>query len=88
MEYPLHSDGRPTLLLADGALCHRGFGAMAERLAPNFTVFNYERCGRGQSGPTSPVRRQARGRDAGGSAYAFGASSAAALALETAARLA
>lgn len=85
------------LLLVDGALCHRGFGpmpAIAKLMASHFTVFNYDRRGRSQSGDTPPyaVEREIEDiealiQEAGGSAYVFGASSGAALALEAAARL-
>lgn len=91
------SGNGPALLLVDGALCHRGFGPMrsiAKLLAPHFTVFTFDRRGRGESGDTSPysVEREVEDIEAliqetGGSAYVFGTSSGAALALEVAARL-
>lgn len=87
----------PALPLVDGALCHRGFGPMpsiTKLLASHFTVFNYDRRGRGQSSDTPPyaIEREVEDIEAliqegGGSAYVFGASSGAALALEAAARL-
>ena len=87
----------PALVLVDGALCHRRFGPMAsiaKELAPNFTVFTYDRRGRGDSGDTGPYAMEREVEDietllqeAGGSAYVFGTSSGAALALEAAARL-
>jgi pimeloyl-ACP methyl ester carboxylesterase len=87
----------PNVILVDGALCHRGFGPMpsiGKLLAPHFTVFHFDRRGRGQSGDTPPysVDREiedieAMIGEAGGSAYLFGASSGAALALEAASRL-
>jgi pimeloyl-ACP methyl ester carboxylesterase len=87
----------PSLILVDGALCHRGFGPMpsiGKLLAPHFTVFHFDRRGRGQSGDTSPysVDREiedieAMVAEAGGSAFLFGTSSGAALALEAASRL-
>jgi pimeloyl-ACP methyl ester carboxylesterase len=87
----------PAVILVDGALCHRGFGPMpsiAKLLAPQFTVFTFDRRGRGESQDTAPysVDRevedlQALIQEAGGSAYLFGASSGAALALEAAAHL-
>jgi pimeloyl-ACP methyl ester carboxylesterase len=43
----------PALILVDGALCHRRFGpsaAIAKALATRFTVFTYDRRGRGDSG--------------------------------------
>ncbi len=87
----------PALILVDGALCYRGFGPMpglAELLAPNFTVYTYDRRGRGQSsnGKAYSIEREVEDIDAliqaaGGSAYLYGISSGACLALETALRL-
>lgn len=86
----------PPLILVDGALCSRALGPMpklAERLAGRFTVYVYDRRGRGGSGDTQPyaVEREVEDLEAmidaaGGSAYLFGASSGAALALEAAQR--
>jgi glycosyltransferase involved in cell wall biosynthesis len=45
----------PALILVDGALCHRAFfgmGPEAEILATRFTVFTYDRRGRGESDDT------------------------------------
>src|SRR5437867_459607 len=85
----------PPLILVDGAFCSRSFGPMprlAPRLAQHFTVFMYDRRGRGDSGDTAPyaVEREiddldAVIRQAGGSAFVFAISSGAALALEAAA---
>lgn len=87
----------PAVILVDGALCHRAFGPMgplAALLAPHFTVINYDRRGRGESGDTKPYALEreiedieALSDEAGGSAFVFGTSSGAALALETAVRL-
>jgi pimeloyl-ACP methyl ester carboxylesterase len=84
----------PALILVDGALCSRAFGPMpkiAPLFAPYFTVFTYDRRGRGASGdvqPYDPVREvedlQALMGAAGGSASLLGLSSGAALALEAA----
>jgi len=86
----------PPLILVDGALCHRRFGPMpklAPLLARDFTVFMYDRRGRGDSGDTAPyaVEREVEDIDAlieegGGSAFLYGVSSGAALALEAASR--
>lgn len=86
----------PPLILVDGAFCHRGLGPsspLAALLAQHFTVFTYDRRGRGASADTAPygVEReiedlQALIDEAGGSAYVWGISSGAALALETAHR--
>jgi pimeloyl-ACP methyl ester carboxylesterase len=85
----------PALVPVDGALCHRSFGPLtplAELLAPDFTVYRYDRRGRGESGDTAPyaVAREVEDleaviAEAGGSAYVFGLSSGAVLALEAAA---
>ncbi len=82
----------PPLILVDGALCYRASGPMrrlAALLAPHFTVFTYDRRGRGESGNTAPyaIEREVEDIDAlikaaGGSAFLFGMSSGAALALE------
>jgi pimeloyl-ACP methyl ester carboxylesterase len=85
----------PALVVVDGAFCFRGNGpapALAKALGPQFTVFSYDRRGRGESTDTSPyaIARevedlQAVVRAAGGSAFALGVSSGAALALQAAA---
>ena len=85
----------PALILVDGALCHRTFGPMpglAPLLAEHFTVFMYDRRGRGDSGNTLPYSLEREIEDidtligeAGGSACVYGISSGAALALEAAA---
>src|SRR5215218_8586591 len=84
------------LIVVDGALCHRAMGPsrrLADLLAPRFTVFIYDRRGRGESGDTAPYAVEREVEDiqalievAGGSAYLFGISSGAALALEAARR--
>jgi pimeloyl-ACP methyl ester carboxylesterase len=86
----------PPLILVDGALCYRAFGPMAAvsaLLEPHFTVYTYDRRGRGESGNGKPyaVERKIEDldaliRDADGSAYVYGASSGGALALEAANR--
>jgi pimeloyl-ACP methyl ester carboxylesterase len=65
--------------------------SLAAALAPNFTVFAYDRRGRGESGDTGPyaVEREIEDLEAlideaGGSAYVFGHSSGAVLALDAA----
>jgi pimeloyl-ACP methyl ester carboxylesterase len=85
----------PVLVLVDGALCHRSFGPMtplARLLAPDFTVYRYDRRGRGDSGDTAPyaVAREIEDLEAviaetGQPASVFGMSSGAVLALEAAA---
>ncbi|WHM40311.1 alpha/beta fold hydrolase [Streptomyces sp. BPTC-684] len=83
----------PPVILVGGAFCTREtHQELAGLLAPRFTVFNYDRRGRGASGDTLPY---AVGREvedlaavvaaAGGSAMLYGLSSGGALALEAAA---
>lgn len=91
--YDRSGDG-PALVLVDGALCSRNFGpmpALAALLAPHFTVYTYDRRGRGASGDTAPyaVEREVEDlaaliQEAGGSTCVYGISSGAALALEAA----
>jgi len=85
----------PAVVLIDGAMCSRAFGPMpkiAALLKDHFTVYLYDRRGRGESGDTEPYAKarevediDALVREAGGSAFAVGLSSGAALALEAAA---
>jgi pimeloyl-ACP methyl ester carboxylesterase len=87
----------PALLLVDGALCYRSFGPMTELsnlLAPHFTVYTYDRRGRGESGDGMPfaVEREvddidALIKEAGGTAFVYGISSGACLAIEAAIKL-
>lgn len=84
--------GGPALILIDGALAHRalwGAHELARSLAPHFTVYLYDRRGRGESSDTAPyaVEREvddiaALIEEAGGSAALYGMSSGGALALE------
>ncbi|MGW1344863.1 alpha/beta fold hydrolase [Kribbella sp. NPDC002412] len=92
--YDRRGDG-PALVLVDGALCSRAQGPMpelAEQLASEFTVYNYDRRGRGDSGDQAEYDVEREIEDlaavieaAGGSAYVYGTSSGAALALRAAA---
>ena len=85
----------PALILVASALADRSdTKKLAASLAEHFTVINYDRRGRGKSGDTQPfaVERevediQALIDEAGGSAFLFGSSSGAVLALEAASRL-
>ncbi|HEY7414534.1 MAG TPA: alpha/beta hydrolase [Ktedonobacteraceae bacterium] len=82
----------PALILVAGALCTRlswSGSELAKFLAPHFTVYNYDRRGRGDSEDTRPyaVMREVEDiealiDEAGGSAYLYGHSSGASLALE------
>lgn len=87
----------PPVILVHPAFGHRAFNPemaeLAQLLASRFTVFNYDRRGRGESGDTAPyaVEREIEDLDsliteAGGSAFVYGMSSGAALALEAANR--
>jgi pimeloyl-ACP methyl ester carboxylesterase len=87
----------PPLILVDGAMCSRSFGPMpklAAQLAPHFTVFSYDRRGRGDSGDTLPYAPDREVEDlealvalAGDSVFVHGTSSGSALALEAAKRI-
>lgn len=89
------SGSGPTLVLVDGGMCYRAAGPMrplAALLRDTFTVYTYDRRGRGESSDTLPyaVARevedlQALIAQAGGEAYVYAISSGAALALATAA---
>jgi pimeloyl-ACP methyl ester carboxylesterase len=80
----------PALLLVGGALSERSAnGPLVEQLSPRFTVFSYDRRGRGDSGDTKPyaVAREIEDiealiNEAGGSVFVYGKSSGAVLALE------
>lgn len=85
-------DGPPVILVGGGSTDRTDNAPLAEFLAPHLTVFNYDRRGRGDSGDTPPyaVEREVEDIDvliteAGGSAFVYGTSSGAALALEAAA---
>ena len=83
----------PALILVGGALSERSAAIpMAGLLAPNFTVYGYDRRGRGDSGDTQPYTVEREIEDiaalieqAGGSAFVYGMSSGAVLALRAAA---
>ncbi len=83
------------LILVGGALSDRSAARpLAALLAPHFSVFGYDRRGRGDSGDTLPyaVEREVEDiealiEEAGGSASVYGMSSGAVLALEAARRL-
>ena len=85
----------PAVIVVGGALSDRaGSSELAQLLAPHFTVYSYDRRGRGDSTDTKPysVKREIEDLEAlidkaGGSAYVYGKSSGAALALQAAAAL-
>jgi pimeloyl-ACP methyl ester carboxylesterase len=83
----------PSLVIAGGALSDRAAAApLAADLSPRFSVIAYDRRGRGDSTDTQPYAVEREIEDlaaliewAGGSAFAVGHSSGAALVLESAA---
>jgi pimeloyl-ACP methyl ester carboxylesterase len=83
----------PALILVGGALSTRSaVPKLAGLLAPHFTVFGYDRRGRGDSGDTPPYAVEREVEDiaalieiAGGKAFIYGHSSGAALSLQAAA---
>jgi pimeloyl-ACP methyl ester carboxylesterase len=85
----------PAVIVVNGALAARSGGAeLAQLLATDFTVYSYDRRGRGDSGDTKPYSVQREIEDlaalidaAGGSAYVYGKSSGASLALQATAVL-
>jgi pimeloyl-ACP methyl ester carboxylesterase len=87
----------PAVILVDGALCYRahwGQGPLAQALATHFTVYTFDRRGRGESGDTQPytVEREiediaALVDEASGKVYLYGVSSGSVLALRAAAQL-
>ncbi|MFI5160157.1 MAG: alpha/beta fold hydrolase [Sphingobacteriales bacterium] len=93
--YEKSGSGFPVILV-DGAMCSRDFGPMIKLgplLAEQFTVFNYDRRGRNESGDTQPYAPEREIEDiealiteAGGSAYVYGISSGAALSLAAVAK--
>ena len=91
------SGNGPALILVYGATGTRqypGWIELADLLAADFTVYNYDRRGRGDSGDLAPYAVQREVEDiealidaAGGTAFLYGVSSGAVLALEAASKL-
>lgn len=87
----------PAIVLVDGAMCSRDMGPatpLANELKPNFTVFTYDRRGRGESGDTKPYSTEREIEDlsavidaAGGKAAVYAISSGVVLALDAANRM-
>ena len=85
------------VILVDGALCYRAYGPMgplSALLSPHFTVFTYDRRGRGDSDNTKPYAIEREIEDiealideAGGSAFLFGISSGAVLAIQATSKI-
>lgn len=92
-----HNGAGPALVIVDGALCSRAFGpsaAQSERLADHFTVYTYDRRGRGESTDTPPYAVEREIEDlravigaAGGAAFVYGISVGSLLTLHAAATL-
>ena len=87
----------PVVVLVGGAFQYRAIDPptvqLAALLAEHFTVFHYDRRGRGDSGDTQPyaIEREMEDlealiQEAGGAAFVFGMSSGGVLALDAAAR--
>ncbi|MCI0708804.1 MAG: alpha/beta hydrolase [Chloroflexi bacterium] len=86
----------PAVIMVNGAIAYRAFDAtlpqVAEMLGKHFTVYNYDRRGRGESGDTLPFVKereiedvQALVEEAGGEAMVLGFSSGSAVTLDAAA---
>lgn len=82
-------EGPPIVLVCGGSTDRMANAPLAALLAPRFTVFNYDRRGRGDSGDTLPYAVEREVEDiaaviqaAGGSGFLYGTSSGAALALK------
>src|SRR4029453_11606365 len=80
--------GAPVVLVCGGSVDRTADAAIAQELATHFTVFNYDRPGRGDSGDTLRYAMEREVEDidavigaAGGSAFVWGSSSGAVLAL-------
>ena len=91
--YEKHGNG-PALVIVPGALCDRACASNPDRiglLSRDFTVYTYDRRGKGESGDTLPYAVEREIEDlwavidaAGGSAFVYGHSSGGALALQAA----
>ncbi len=96
LAYDVYGNG-PALIYITGAICFRNFKPVlddAKIFAREFTMYNYDRRGRGDSSDTLPYSIDREIEDieamidaAGGSAFLYGHSSGAVLALEAARRI-
>lgn len=91
LAYDKLGSGPAVILVCGGSVDRQSNAGLAHALAPHFTVYNYDRRGRGDSGDneTYAVMREiediaAVAEAAGGTAYLYGTSSGAALAAEAA----
>lgn len=87
--YDRMGGGAPVVLVSGGSVDRMTNARLGEILAASFTVYNYDRRGRGPSGDTQPYAVQREIEDlgavieaAGGSACVYGSSSGAALVLQ------
>jgi pimeloyl-ACP methyl ester carboxylesterase len=85
-------DGPPVILICGGSVTRMADAPLAAELSRDFTVYNYDRRGRGDSGNTLPYAMEREIEDidaliheAGGSANVWGSSSGAVLGLRAAA---
>jgi len=85
-------EGPPVVLVTGGSVDRSANAGLAGELSKSFTVFNYDRRGRGESTDTPPYAIEREIEDieaviaeAGGSAHLYGSSSGAALAMYAAA---
>ncbi|MGZ3668087.1 MAG: alpha/beta fold hydrolase [Ktedonobacterales bacterium] len=92
--YEQSGTGPAVILVCGGSVDRSSNAELARLLSERFTVYNYDRRGRGDSGDTPPYAVEREIEDieavadaAGGSAYLYGASSGAALAMEAARQL-
>ncbi|MED3572803.1 alpha/beta fold hydrolase [Cytobacillus praedii] len=92
--YTKQGTGPSLILVASAAADHKDAEQLAVQLANHFTVYNYDRRGRGQSTDSSKytVEREVEDiealiNEAGGNSFLFGSSSGAVLALEAANKL-
>ncbi|WP_339206080.1 alpha/beta fold hydrolase [Paenibacillus sp. FSL K6-3182] len=92
--YEKLGNGPAVILISSAVADHSDAAQLAQLLGTHYTVYNYDRRGRGQSSDVAPYSVQREIEDiealiqkAGGSACLFGSSSGAVLALEAASRL-
>jgi pimeloyl-ACP methyl ester carboxylesterase len=92
--YDRTGQGPAVILVCGGSTDRMSDAPLAQLLSERFTTFNYDRRGRGDSGDTEPYSEEreiedieAVLADAGGTAFLYGSSSGAALALDAAAAL-
>jgi alpha-beta hydrolase superfamily lysophospholipase len=88
LAYDRLGDGPPVILVCGGSVDRMSNAPLAEHLSQHFMVYNFDRRGRRDSGDTPPYAIQREIEDieafiteAGGSAFLYGSSSGAALAM-------